>query len=37
VGQMFSVIMGAGPKFANQNSPTPVLRVSSQLMSWLVA
>ncbi|KAJ7207671.1 pectin lyase fold/virulence factor [Mycena rebaudengoi] len=29
VGQMFSVIMGAGPKFANQNSPTPVLRVGN--------
>ncbi|KAJ7225020.1 pectate lyase superfamily protein-domain-containing protein [Mycena rebaudengoi] len=29
VGQMFSVIMGSGPKFANQNTPTPVLRVGN--------
>ncbi|KAJ7216702.1 pectate lyase superfamily protein-domain-containing protein [Mycena rebaudengoi] len=29
VGQMFSVIMGSGPKFANQNAPTPVLRVGN--------
>ncbi|KAJ7653050.1 pectate lyase superfamily protein-domain-containing protein [Mycena rosella] len=29
VGEMFSVIMGSGPKFADQNSPTPVIRVGN--------
>ncbi|KAJ6557609.1 pectate lyase superfamily protein-domain-containing protein [Mycena capillaripes] len=29
VGEMFSVILASGPKFADQNSPTPIIRVGN--------
>ncbi|KAJ7480885.1 exo-beta-1,3-glucanase [Mycena latifolia] len=29
VGDMYATIMGSGPKFADQNSPTPVIRVGN--------
>ncbi|KAJ7222818.1 hypothetical protein C8J57DRAFT_1253623 [Mycena rebaudengoi] len=31
VGQMFSFIMGSGPKFADQNNPRPVLKANACL------